>query len=71
MWRTLARIEENQAELSQKITELQAGLGHENTMLRADLAMITSRINSRQTDTKKKSIESPNLSRHLLPGYSN
>jgi len=40
-----------------------AELSHENTRLRADLAILTSRQNSKIADTKKKSIELPRLYR--------
>ena len=57
---TLNRIEQSQADML-----------HEVVRLRADMALLASRQNSKITDTKKKLTALPNLSRHLLPGYSN
>jgi len=53
-----------------RIEQSQADMLHEVVRLRADMALLASRQNSKITDNKKKLTESPNSSRHLLPGYS-
>ena len=50
----LARIEANQAVMSHELSELRAGI-----------AMLASRQNSKIGDTKKKPTGSPGLYRHL------
>jgi len=52
----LARIEQNQADML-----------HEVTRLRADMAILASRQNSKISDTKKKPIESRVSFRHWQP----